>query len=348
MKTELNRFQQTYRRMASRVVSIRRLEARAILLPFLFTAVMLTLIGCGGEKPSAQVSVSPEVVAKVGEFTIAAEDLTEALAKRAKALGGEAGSTLRQQVLDELIREKVLLNRARAAAVDRDPELVRRWERMVVAKYETAQRPDVNKQQAPSTAEVGEFYRKNAADYQRPERVRVALIQVKGSAKATVEKRAELRARAEKVWALAQAPSAAFAEIARLHSEDRATRYSGGDSGWLERGQTPPSWPKELADAVFSLETAGVIAPLVEAGGSFYILKLIERQAAGLRPLAEVRDRIVHKLKEQQRIANEERFYAEQRTGVTVEINQAALQAVPLPAPAVAKAPGAPPSLPSN
>ena len=114
------------------------------------------------------------------------------------------------------------------------------------------------------------------------------------------------------------------------------------------RQKVQPGWPKELADSTFTLQTAGVIAPLVEAGGSFYVLKLIERQAAGVRPLAEVRDRIVHKLKEQQRLANEERFYAEQKSGVNVEINKAALQAVPLPAPAVAKAPGAPPSLPSN
>ncbi|MBL9167379.1 MAG: peptidyl-prolyl cis-trans isomerase [Verrucomicrobiales bacterium] len=334
--------------MAILVVSIPLLKARSIFFPSLFIAVGIALIGCGGEKPAAQLSVSPEVVAKVGELTIAAEDLSEALAKRAKSLGGEAGPTLRQQVLDELIREKVLLNKARAAAVDRDPELVRRWERMVVAKYETAHKPDVEKQPAPTTAEVEEFYRENAAEYQRPERIRVALIQVKGSAKATVEKRAELRARAEKVRRLAQEPNANFSEVTRLHSEDRATRYSGGEVGWLERGQTPPSWPKELVDAAFSLETAGVIAPLVEAGGGFYVLKLIERQAGGLRPLAEVREQLVHQLKERQRLANAERFYAEQRVGVTVEINQSALQAVPLPASVVAKAPTAPPSLPSN
>ncbi len=219
---------------------------------------------------------------------------------------------------------------------------------MVVAKYETAHKPDAEKQRAPTAAEVEQFYQAHAADYQRPERIRVALIQVKGSAKATEEKRAELRARAEKILTLAQAPGANFAELARLHSEDRATRYSGGDGGWMEREQTPPSWPKELADAAFTLETPSAIAPLVEAGGSFYVLKLIERQAAGVRPLAEVRDRIVHQLKEQQRIASEERFYAEQKAGVNVEINQAALQTVPLPAPAVAKGPGAPPSLPSN
>ena len=306
------------------------------------------LMGCREEKPLTNSAPTVDFVATVGGATISRDELAEALAKRAKSLGGEPAAALKQQVLDELIREKVLLSKARAAGVDRDPELVRRWERMVVAKYEAAHKPDAEKQRAPTTAEVEQFYREHATEYQQPDRIRVALIQVKSSAKATEEKRGELRARAEKVFALAQTSGANFAELARLHSEDRATRYSGGDGGWMERGKAPPAWPKELADAAFALETAGGIAPLIEAGGSFYVLKLIERQAAGVRPLAEVRARIAYKLKEQQRVANEERFYAEQKAGVNVEINQAALQAVPLPAPAVAKAPGAPPSMPSN
>ncbi len=311
-------------------------------------AAALLLTACRQEVSMEPPKPAPESVAKVGDLEISRTELIEALAKRAKSLGIGATSDLKQQVLDELICERALLAKARAAGVDHDPELVRRWERMVVAKYEAAHKPDAEKQRAPTTVEVEQFYREHAAEYQRPERIRVALIQVKGSTKATEEKRVELRARAERVFALAQASGADFAELARLHSEDRATRYSGGDGGWMERGQTPPSWPREVADAAFTLATPGGLAPLVEAGGSFYVLNLIERQAGGVRPLAEVRDRIVHKLKEQQRIANEERFYAEQKAGVNVEINQAALEAVPLPAPAVAKAPGAPPSLPSN
>lgn len=321
--------------------------ASVVVTAFLLSAAVLWT-GCHSEKPVAVDPPSPEVVAKVGEWTISPADLTDALAKRAKSLGGEAGAELRQQVLDELIREKTLLSKAMAAGLDRDPELIRRWERMVVAKYETNHKPDAEKQRAPTTAEVEQFYHAHAAEYQRPERVRVALIQIKGSAKATEEKRAELRARAEKVFSLAQSLDANFAELARLHSEDRATRYTGGDGGWMERGQTPPSWPKELADAAFNLPAAGVLAPLIEADGSFYIVKLVERQAAGVRPLAEVRDRILHQLKEQQRLANEERFYAEQKAGLNIEINQTALQGVPLATPAVAKEQGAPPSLPEN
>lgn len=290
-----------------------------------------------------------DVVATVGDLAIRVDELTEALTKRAKALGlGSASAELRQQVLDELVREKVLLLKARAAGVDRDPELVRRWERMVVARYETTHKPDAERQPAPAAAEVEQYYRDHAAEYQRPERIRVALIQIKGSSKATEEKRAEVRERAEKVFALAQQPDSNFSELARLHSEDRATRYSGGDGGWMERGQVPPSWPQELTIAAFAVETPGVLAPLLEAHGSFYVLRLVDRQRAGVRALTEVRDRVIHQLKQKQRMLAEQRFQAEQRAGVNVEIHQAALQSVPLPTTAVAKAPGAPPALPAN
>jgi peptidyl-prolyl cis-trans isomerase C len=289
-----------------------------------------------------------DVVATVGDLAIRVDELIEALAQRTKAVGtGHASEELRQQVLDELVREKVLLLKARAAGVDRDPELTRRWERMVVAKYEATHKPNPEQQRAPSQSELEQYYREHAAEYQRPERIRVALIQIKGSPKAAEEKRAELRARAEKIVALAHAPDANFAELARIHSEDRATRYSGGDGGWMERGQVPLSWPRELAEAIFALETPGILQ-LVEAGGSFYVVKLLDRQSAGSLALAEVRDRIVHQLKKQQRTAAEEHFHAEQRAGLSIEINQAALQAVPLPTTAVAKVPGAPPSLPGN
>lgn len=306
-------------------------------------------LGCRPNN-TAPLPVTPavDVVATVGDLAIRVEDLTEALAKRARALGaGHASEELRQQVLEELVREKVLLLKARAAGVERDPELTRRWERMVVAKYEATHKPDPEQQCTPSQSVVEQFYRDHAAEYQRPERIRVALIQVKGSLKATEERRAQVRTRAEKVLALAQMPDANFAELARIHSEDRATRYSGGDSGWMERGQVPLSWPRELAEAVFALETPGLL-PLVEAGGSFYVVKLLDRQSAGTLTLAEVRDRIIHHLREQHRLAAEERFHAEQRAGVTVEIHPAALQAVPLPTTAVAKGPGASPSLPGN
>ena len=155
--------------------------------------VVTLLLGCR-PNDTAPLPATPatDVIATVGDLAIRIEDLTEALAKRSKALGaGRAPEELREQVLDELVREKVLLLQARAAGMDRDPELKRRWERMVGAKYEAAHKPDPAKQRAPSSAEVEQHYRAHSAEHQRPERIRVALIQIKGSPKITGQKSAE-------------------------------------------------------------------------------------------------------------------------------------------------------------
>lgn len=312
------------------------------------------LLGCNRQAATPPQPTPPDVVAVVDGEPITQADLAAALARRMRATGiassgdERASATLRQEALEELVRDKVLLTKARAAGVDRDPELVRRWERMVVARYESAHKPDPAKRPLPTPAEVEEYYRSHAADFQRPERIRVALIQIKAPTKATPEKRAQTRERAGRILALALEPGAGFPELARLHSEDRGTRYSGGDSGWIERGRWPEHWPADLAPAAFAIPAPGALAPLVEAGGSFYVLKLLERQPAGTSPLAEVRDRIAHRLHQQQTLAAEQRFHAEQRAGLKVEINTAAVEAVPLPAPTLVRAPGEPPALPAN
>jgi len=305
--------------------------------------------GCRQENAALTPSPSPGVVATVEASSITQDELADAMEKRARALGrAPMTAALKQAVLEELIQEKVLLAKAKAAGVDRDPELVRRWERMVAAHYEATHLPEPSTQAAPSDAEVQAFYQAHLADYAKPARIRAAIIHLKGSTKATDDKRAELRARAQALLSQAQSPDVDFTDLARRHSDDRATRYTGGDHGWMERTQTPLSWPPALIDAAFALKQSGSFAPLIEAEGSVYILKLIDRQEAGVRALAEVQGQIAHQLMKQQRLALEERFHAEQRAGLKIDIHTAALEAVPLPSSTVAQAPGAPPALPLN
>ena len=232
--------------------------------------------------------------------------------------------------------------------MDRDPEVVRRWERMVVAKYEAIHMPATDKATPPTASEVESYYQTHSTEHTRPERVRVALIQMKGATKSTQEKQAEFHARAEHVLTLARAAGTDFADLARRHSDDRGTRYSGGDSGWMERGQVPPSWPREVVESLFAPSVPEGSVSLIEAGGSAYIVKVLGREPAGPRPLSEVRDRIVFQLEKQRRLSRELQFHTSQRAGLKIEIYQSALDAVPLPVPGTAKAPGTPPSTPSN
>src|SRR4030095_11172202 len=93
---------------------IERSSPRFLCLYAGWVLIAALLLGCRPNN-TAPLPVTPaaDVVAMVGDLAIHVEELTEALAKRSKAIGaGHASEGLRQQVLDELVCEKVLLLKA--------------------------------------------------------------------------------------------------------------------------------------------------------------------------------------------------------------------------------------------
>ena len=80
-----------------------------------------------------------------------------------------------------------------------------------------------------------------------------------------------------------------FGALAVTYSEERASRYQGGDIGWLATGEAN-RWPPEVVTAIFALESPGALAPLVETAAGFYLVRLTAREESRLRPLANVRD----------------------------------------------------------
>src|SRR5689334_18436568 len=97
----------------------------------------------GVTAPSAASGRSNNIVARIGDTVITLEQFEAELQRRSRGLAGRYGSEAgRRELLEQLIREHVLLARARAAGMDRDPELQRRFDRMVIAKYEEERKPD--------------------------------------------------------------------------------------------------------------------------------------------------------------------------------------------------------------
>ena len=54
-----------------------------------------------------------------------------------------------------------------------------------------------------------------------------------------------------------------FSELARQHSDDRATAAGGGDLGWIERGSLPTEWEQ----VVFSMNKNEVRGPITGPSG---------------------------------------------------------------------------------
>ncbi|HXG47976.1 MAG TPA: peptidylprolyl isomerase, partial [Methylomirabilota bacterium] len=184
---------------------------------------------------------------------------------------------------------------------------------------------------AVSEHEIEAAYQNDGGRFAQPAAVRGAAIFLSMPATATAEKKAECRARAEAVLAEARgaADEAAFAKLVAQHSEDQASRYRGGDLGWLTPGAAGVE--PALAGALFALKAPGDFAPLVQTPRGFYIAKLLERREAGRKPLSEVRETIRHQLSRAKAAQAERDFYAAMKAGLDITVNRELVEAISLP-----------------
>ncbi|MBM7114969.1 peptidylprolyl isomerase [Archangium primigenium] len=138
--------------------------------------------------------------------------------------------------------------------------------------------------------EIKEYYETNRFLYQQPERIRARQILVKLAPEATPEQKSQALARAQ---ALRQELEGGkdFATVASASSEDPGTKASGGDLGWVERG----NWDPALANAAFALEAGKVTEP-VETRFGVHLVKVEEKKPAQDRTLEQVQDEIATSL----------------------------------------------------
>jgi peptidyl-prolyl cis-trans isomerase D len=143
----------------------------------------------------------------------------------------------------------------------------------------------------PTPEQVEAYYQANLQQYANPEQVHAQHILLKTADKDA----AAVRKQAESILKQAKTPGADFPALARKYSEDDASKASGGDLGFFGRG----AMVKPFEDAAFAM-TPGQISDLVETDFGFHVIKMLEKRAAGQRPLAEVKDQIADQLKWQQ------------------------------------------------
>ncbi len=292
----------------------------------------LWLCGCGQQEKND--SFPPKAVAVVGSEVITAEAFQNELARRAQlAPNRYAEPKEKQALLEEMIRSEVLYQKAQAAGYDKDPQIAASLKRMITAKYLEDQLARMASPKV-SAEEIADYYRSYPERFGTPAKVRVALIEFKVARTATAEKRAETARRAEAVLAEAKAaPSAdgTFGLLAQNYSDDQASRYRGGDIGWLDVGVTNSPWAPAVLAAISRLTQPGDFAAVIETPEAFYLARLVERRQASLRPLEGVKDGIEYLVARQKEQEQQQTLYNLLKQGLKIRTNQALLESISLP-----------------
>jgi hypothetical protein len=278
-----------------------------------FLGIVTALAACQQGPRSAP---QPNVVARINDRVIEVRDVEAEIAARAPGFRGQQYRAMakREELVESMVGFEVLAAEAERRGFGRDPKVVRSHRQEMVAALLRSEIDEKLRAEEVTEAEVEKRYRERAAEFEVPEQVRVSQIVVAD------------QGRARKVVGLARAArkaqpaedQRAFRELVMKHSEDAATRVRGGEVGTLTRQSA--GQPLAVLDAALALKAAGEVSDAVHGPAGFHILKLMERTPASIRPLSEVRSRVVQELVGERRSRKMEELVASLRARVVTEL----------------------------
>jgi peptidyl-prolyl cis-trans isomerase SurA len=106
-----------------------------------------------------------------------------------------------------------------------------------------------------------------------------------------------------------------FAKLAKEFSEDPNTRTEGGDLGYFGKDMLP----KPIEEMVFSMAIGEIRGP-VRADRGFHVIKLVDKRAKDVKPLADVREEIRNQLRQKEMERQTKSYLTDLRKKTLVEL----------------------------
>src|SRR5690606_35490539 len=207
---------------------------------------------------------------------------------------------------EQLVYKSVLAE-ARQKGWDKRPELQplieRARDQVIVQSYVgNVARPDDN---YPSEEELKQFYEANKAQLQAPAQYQIAQIFLPAPAGADKAKADEAEKKIKDLGArLSKAPND-FAKLARENSAHKESAEKGGEIGWVGEDQMVA----EIRSVAVKMNKGDVSQPVRTSAG-WHIIRVLDKKPPTVRPLAEVRGRLVAAMR-QRKTQEGERTYIE-------------------------------------
>ncbi|MDB6154741.1 MAG: hypothetical protein JWL90_3194 [Chthoniobacteraceae bacterium] len=308
----------------------------------LLTVLLLGSAACSRRTVSSPAPAA-NVLAQIGDDVITTEQFQAAMARRRVANQPEAKHAL----LNEMIRFRTLVQEARRRGLDRDPEVIEAYESMLAGKVREMNTEAQKGRLIVSAQEVEDYYQAHPQEFSIPSRIRVAMIFVEAAVNFTKtsrdDRRAVIQAGREKALSLDNHKSG-FGSLAAEYSYDQATKFRGGDIGYLVEGTPETALGSEVLTAAFALKSPGDLSEIISTERGFFLLRLMEHQPGATRPLSQVERPI------RQRLAQQKQQQIEPEATSSVVIHEDRLTSLlPISKPAIAKNGSTmPPPMPAN
>ncbi len=283
--------------------------------------------GCGRDSAPTPVSAAaPGTLAVVGSEVITEADFRM---RWQYSMPGPDNAANRQQVLDDMIERAAMVDTARREGLERDPEIAGEIERLLIARLREKRLKSQVQSLRVGEEDMRAYFEQNKAKFTQAGRARVAVLwfDTQGQEPLVERFRPRLQAVRDQVTANpADFPvEAGFGALAVANSEHRASRYQGGDIGWLiesgnaGEGFDAGEWSAAIRGIAQSLSEPGALSDVVELPEGMFLVRLIDRKPEAVADFDDMKDRIRHAMLAEQRKALEERFQEDVLSGVTVQ-----------------------------
>ncbi|HQG34960.1 MAG TPA: peptidyl-prolyl cis-trans isomerase [Syntrophales bacterium] len=161
--------------------------------------------------------------------------------------------------------------------------------------------------------EIGDYYRRHRDEYEGKEAVRLKQILI--PVPAVADDFIRRRAREVADGALRRIKGGESFEAVAVQYAQGSAGAAGGDIGFVEKGSMLP----EVEKIALSLDI-GAVSPVIESPQGFYIIQVVDKRGAGLKPITEVRQEIRMKLEDEKAAKKFEEWIAELRAKSLVEV----------------------------
>lgn len=262
-----------------------------------------------------------ELVEKVKEIRLAAlndlidRELILQEFKEMQKKGASIPSHVIQEHMDTLVREQFGGDRsafvrtlaAQGYSMDRFRQME---EEKIIVGAMRGQHMGTNSFTIVPDAKIKEYYQKHLEDYTSDEQLKLRMLVMKKSTAEEDNRYKMMQEIRQKITG-----GAAFADLARMYTEDGSRQEAGGDWGWINKRMLSDP----LTKAAFALKP-GQVSPIIELSGNYYLLTCEARKGAIVQPFAEVRDQIEKTLMQQSRQEEQQRWIAKLRSKAYIKI----------------------------
>lgn len=268
--------------------------------------------------------------------TVGGELITvEEFSRMAELRSGAGRAAIdKRALLDEMILQKALVDRAKTEGMAQESEFRRSVENLLVSKIRGNLETVVME---PTEAEILAFYEETKDRYEEAEQRRLAMIMletVNRGANETEAMRLQLEEVRKKVAGEddEEAAKAAWTQAVARISSDRASRYRGGEIGWFGAGMEYGIDPTVIT-AGFALDGPGDVSGILEGEAGLFLVKLLEWKQGGPRSFESVEGEVRHRLIRELQKEAEAEFRSETLKRVEVEIRDKILDDIKISTP---------------